>query len=57
MMYSVAHDSLHQYSSAVHDIYHRKKNESWWNINVRSSDYETFSVLSRVSVCGRKEGV
>ena len=34
---------------AVYDTYQRRKNEKWWDVEVRSTDYETFNTLSRVS--------
>ena len=32
----------------VYDTYQRKKNEKWWDVEVRSTDYDTFNSLSRV---------
>ena len=29
----------------------KKKNGNWWDMSVRTSDYDSFVTLSRVSVC------
>ena len=39
----------HLCSCVAHDMYQKKKRENWWNVSVRTSDYESFSMLSRVS--------
>ena len=33
----------------MHDTYQRRRNEKWWDVEIRSTDYESFNILSSVS--------
>lgn len=43
------HQCLTMSCLPVHDTYQKKKDAKWWDVEVRSTDYESFSILSRVS--------